>query len=235
MDHIDQKIAINIRIILANFFPLINFYKYSIKDPALDLPDTNDYDIYMVNDHRTNNPKGDVMLKEINADEKKLLSARNPKEYIDLSFKSSLKPGRKAFITRMWLEKTKYTVEDIEYHRNRHPYWKERKLEGNTERTQKRFEEYNYSNGKKIEWDDEMLAKFITMNKKDKKKKYIYKDRELAKHFRCSIATIQHMRRKYNMAIKFLTLNRGTINNKRLLEQLSLGEGTLRAMIKKIR
>lgn len=173
------------------------------------------------------------MKHEFTAEERKLLNAKNPKEYIDLSLKSKLSSGRKAAITRYWLEKKKYTVEDIQYARNRHPYWKLRKMEGTAKRNQVRFLDHDYSSGVNIVWNTHRIEQFINSNKKDKKGNYIYKDWELAKHFKCSIAAVQHLRRKYNMSIRIIQGRKETITMKRLVESMIKGENILRAMKKK--
>ena len=165
-------------------------------------------------------------------EEKKLLQAKNPTDYINRSLDLDIPSGRKAYVTRHWLDKTGYSVEDIKYHRNRHPYWKEKKMKGSAERTALRFAEHDYSSNKVIMWDEKMLRKFIDNNKKDKLGKYIFKDWELAKKFKCTIATIQHLRRKYNMSTSYITNNIGKVTEKRLMEHLKLGEGTLRKMNK---
>lgn len=165
--------------------------------------------------------------------EKLLLAAKSPREYIDKSLRSDISPGRKAFITRHWLEKKKYTIEDIKYARNRHPYWKEKKMEGTAERNVARAREHNYGNGNNIIWDDGLIMDFISANKKDNTGNYINKDWELAKEFECTIPAIQHMRRKFNMAEKIIMVASGKITVKRLLDYLKYGEGALRKMMKK--
>jgi hypothetical protein len=173
------------------------------------------------------------MNTEFSKKEKILLTARNPKEYIDRSLKSNISPGRKAFITRRWLEKKRYTIEDIKYARNRHPFWKGKKMEGTAERNAARTIEHNYGTGKNILWDDDLILEFIEANKKDKNGNYLKRDWELAKEFKCTIPAIQHMRRKFNMAVKIITVSSGNITKKRLLDHLKYGESTLRKMKKK--
>ncbi len=172
------------------------------------------------------------MSETFSSNENILLRAKNPEDYINKSLKSNISPGRKAYITRLWLKKTGYTAKDLAYCRNRHPYWKAQKLNGNNDRIQKRLRDYNFSKGRKQIWDEELLDKFLKMNKKDRNNNYLYKDRELAQYFHCSIATIQHMRRKYNMAIKYISRKIGKVTQKRLLHYLRLGEGSLRKMLR---
>ncbi|HOW81352.1 MAG TPA: hypothetical protein PK573_02225 [Spirochaetota bacterium] len=167
--------------------------------------------------------------------EKNLLKAKNPRDYIDKSLKNKISPGRKAFVTRHWLDKTRYTIDDIKYARNRHPYWKAKKMEGTAERNAIRTKEHDYSKGDNIIWDEKLVHKFIERNKKDKQGKYIIKDWELAKEFRCTIPAIQHMRRKYNMAVRLIASSSGSITAKKLMEYLMLGESMLRNMQKKKR
>ena len=135
------------------------------------------------------------MNTELTKNDKMLLTAKNPKEYIERSLKSNITPGRKAFITRHWLEKKKYTIEDIKYARNRHPYWKEKKMEGTAERNAARSIEHNYGTGNNILWDDSLILEFMEANKKDKMGNYINRDWELAKQ-----TPTQNLRYKMKMA-----------------------------------
>lgn len=136
---------------------------------------------------------------------KKLLSAKNPEQYIDLSIKSKIPSGIKGKITKAWLEKTGFTVDDIEYARNRHPYWKELKGRGGIERNKERMSHYNFAhNDNNANWDDETIKKFLELNKKDKSGKYLSRDHELAEIFQSSIPTIQYWRRKQNLIKKIL-------------------------------
>jgi hypothetical protein len=167
--------------------------------------------------------------------EKNLLKAKNPKEYIDKSLKNRISPGRKAYVTRHWLEKTRFTIDDIKYARNRHPYWKAKKMEGTAERNAVRTKEHDYSKGDNIIWDDKLVHRFVEMNKKDKLGRYVTKDWELARDFKCTIPAIQHMRRKYNMTVRILSSSKTGITTKKLMEYLMLGESTLRNMAKKKR
>ena len=164
-----------------------------------------------------------------------LLKARNPKDYNEKSLRYGITPGRKAFVTRHWLEKTKFTIDDIKYARNRHPYWKSKKMEGTAERNAIRTKEHNYSQGDNITWDKKLINRFIEKNKKDKSGKYLNKDWELARDFECTIPAIQHMRRKYNMAIKIIAASQGKLTSKKLMDYLMMGESTLRSMKKKKR
>ncbi len=169
------------------------------------------------------------MNPEFTKEEKKLFNSRDPKDYINKSLKLEIPPGRKAFVTRHWLGKTGYNADDLEYFRNRHPYWKSKKMQGTVERNILRSKEHNYGDGKRKEWDETLIKEFISLNKKDKTRNYTHKDWELARHFKCTIAAIQHMRRKYNMA-ETIIASQGKMTSKKLVSYLMLGEGTLRRM-----
>jgi hypothetical protein len=129
----------------------------------------------------------------VNPKVKKLLSAKTPEEYIDNSVKSSLSQREKARTTKMWLEKTDFTIEDISYARNRHPYWKAIKQKNHQYRTRKRFSDFNYSTGNSQPWTNELLKQFLDVNDK-------ITDRELAKQFKRSLPSIQAIRRRVNLA-----------------------------------
>jgi len=175
------------------------------------------------------------MEPEFNTEEKKLYRAKTPKEYIEKSLTLDIPPGRKAYVTRYWLKKTGYTTEDIKHARNRHPYWKSKKMEGTAERNVARSIEHNYGDGSNLEWSKDMIVDFIRHNKKLKNGRYQYRDWELARHFKCTIPTIQHMRRKTNMAEKIISATLGNVTEKRLVTHLELGENTLRKMMKQAR
>ena len=94
------------------------------------------------------------------------------------------------------MERTGYAREDILYARNRHPYWRKKKMEGSVERTRRRLEAHNYSGGRSIPWSRERVEEFLSLNGKGRDGRYERKDWELAEHFGSSIPSIQYMRRK---------------------------------------
>ncbi len=129
--------------------------------------------------------------------EKIILDSRTPDEYVDNSLKSKLTPAEKAALARVWMQQTGFTKEDILHARNRHPYWKKKKMEGADERTQRRLAMHDYTKGKTVVWDQRKLQEFLELNKKDASGRYVHKDWELAKRFGTTIPSIQYMRRKY--------------------------------------
>lgn len=169
----------------------------------------------------------------MNKEEQKLFNSKTPHEYIDNSLKVKLSPGRKAHITKLWLEKKKnYSIEDIQYARNRHPYWKSRKMQGSYERNEQRRMEHDYSSNLKLDWDRDAVMEFIAMNKKDERGRYEHKDFELAKHFRTSIPSIQHYRRKYNMAMVLMEREGLKPTGKRIYDYINQSESILRRLTK---
>ena len=170
--------------------------------------------------------KGTQEIK-MTEDMKKLLSKPTIESYVDYSIKSSLTPAEKRFVTRKWLDKTGHTIEDINYTRNRHPYWKKVKMNGAAERRKTRMEKYDYSNGKQKKWGKDELLKFIDLNPKQA-------DFELAKVFKCSIPSVQGIRRLYNLAAKILEFE-GKGKSKPAMHKLMLiNEKALREMYKKM-
>jgi hypothetical protein len=125
-----------------------------------------------------------------------ILDSRSPDEYIEASLKSRLNPAAKARLAKEWMAKTGYTREDILYARNRHPYWRKKKMEGSVERTRRRLEAHNYSKGTNIPWSRERVEEFLSLNGKDREGRYERKDWQLAEHFGSSIPSVQYMRRK---------------------------------------
>jgi len=155
----------------------------------------------------------------MNREEQKLINSKTPEEYIENSIKCRLPSGRKAFITRLWLEKkAKYTIEDIKHARNRHPHWKKKKMEGSLERNQQRQHDHDYSRGGDITWNEKLIRKFIDLNRKDASGKYVSRDHQLAKKFNTTIPAIQHYRRKYNLTLKILERAGQKPNERRVLE-----------------
>ncbi|TAL32373.1 MAG: hypothetical protein EPN93_16280 [Spirochaetes bacterium] len=173
-------------------------------------------------------------MEKLSAQELKLLQSKNPEQYIENSIKSKLPSGRKAYMARLWMDKTGYSVEDIQRARNRNPYWKEKKMNGSPERNYQRRIDHDYSRGRTgaAVWDEETIKEFIALNKKDKAGRYIRKDFELAKHFKSTIAAIQHYRRKHNMTIRILDASRETPSVKKVYDYICMSEQILRTMLK---
>jgi len=169
----------------------------------------------------------------MNRQEQKLLNSRTPEEYIDNSLKCGLPSGRKAFITRLWLEKKpKYTVRDIQRARNRHPYWKERKMEGGADRNVRRQVNHDYSSGTgDIDWTEKKILRFMDLNAKDRNGRYVHRDHEIARKFRTTIPAVQHYRRKYNLVVKILAKLGARPAGKLVLEFMQKSEKILREEI----
>jgi hypothetical protein len=171
-------------------------------------------------------PKKTEEIK-MTAEMKNLLQKKTVDAYVDYSIKSKLTPAEKRFVTRQWLDKTGLTIEDINYTRNRHPYWKKVKMNGAAERRKTRMEKYDFSGGKHKKWEKDELLKFIDFNPK-------HADFELAKIFKCSIPSIQGVRRLFNLAAKILEFE-GKGKSKPAMHKLMLiNEKALRQMYKKM-
>jgi hypothetical protein len=125
-----------------------------------------------------------------------ILESRTPEDYIDRSLKARLSPAAKAKLARHWMEATGYTKEDILRARNRHPYWKRKKMEGSAERTRRRLAAHDYSAGASVRWDKELVGEFLGLSRKDSEGRYEQKDWQLAERFSATIPSIQYMRRK---------------------------------------
>lgn len=145
--------------------------------------------------------------------EKYLLKSKTPYKFIDNSIKFRIFSGRKAYICKLWLnQKKNFSIKDIEYARNRHPYWKKIK-KGDETKKFLRLKENNYIKKRKLHWKENDLLKFIVMDEKDDSGNYKNKDYELAKIFKSSIPGIQHVRRKINIAMKILDKQQVKKNN----------------------
>jgi hypothetical protein len=174
----------------------------------------------------------DRLLNQANASQvkevKKLLAAKSPDKYIDLSVKSDLPSNIKGVVTREWVKQNGYTIENIKYARNRHPYWKDKKQTNHTERTRKRFEQFNFSGGDNRKWTKDELSEFIKINDK-------FTDRELAEHFTRSIPSIQGIRRRINLGVRILEAQgEKSIKKTSLGKFVKIDEKVLRRELSKI-
>jgi hypothetical protein len=125
-----------------------------------------------------------------------ILESKSPEDYIDRSLKARLSPAAKAKLARLWMESTGYAKEDILRARNRHPYWKRKKMEGSAERTKKRLAEHDYSHGTPVRWNETLVTEFLELNQRGSDGRYEQKDWQLAERFDATIPSIQYMRRK---------------------------------------
>jgi hypothetical protein len=176
--------------------------------------------------------KDGMSKNDMNKQELLLYNSRNPEEYIENSLRCKLPSGRKAYVTRLWLGKKRFTIDDIKKARNRHPYWKKKKMEGSTERNELRRKEHDYSGKRSIDWDEEIVMEFIGMNRKDRSGAYEHKDFELARHFATSIPSIQHYRRKYNMVAAILKKEKATPTAKKIYGYITQSEQKLRNILR---
>jgi len=122
------------------------------------------------------------------------------------------------------MERTGYSKEDILHARNRHPYWKRKKMEGSAERTRQRLTAHDYSGGGSIDWTPERVTTFLELNGKDRAGRYEHRDWEIAEIFGSSIPSIQYMRRKYRRAVEMLGAR---ASKTKLVEYLTLAESVL--------
>ena len=120
----------------------------------------------------------------------------SPEDYIDRSLKARISPAAKAKLARLWMESTGFAKEDILRARNRHPYWKRKKMEGSAERTKKRLAEHDYSRGASVRWNEALVTEFLELNQRGSDGRYEQKDWQLAERFDATIPSIQYMRRK---------------------------------------
>lgn len=165
----------------------------------------------------------------LRAQMQKLVSAKTPAEYIERSLKVKLTVPQKGYVTRLWLEKTGYTVKDIEYARNRNPYWKKLKSEGSLERNEKRFKMHDYREKKRkkivaVEWNDDNLRSFIELTGK-------MADWQLAERFSTTIPAINHLRRKYNVAVRLLAAVGKPAGARTLVPVMRSSEGVLKRQL----
>jgi len=122
------------------------------------------------------------------------------------------------------MEVTGYSKEDILRARNRHPYWKRKKMEGSAERTRRRLAAHDYSGGGSVPWDQALVTQFLGLNRKGPDGHYEQKDWQLAERFGATIPSIQYMRRKYS---KVESLLGGRASQSKVVEYLLRAESVL--------
>jgi len=167
-------------------------------------------------------------MKDIryNKVEEKILSAATAEEYIDLTLKSQLSAGRKGSLCREWRKRSGRSIKDVMEARNKHPYWKKKKVEKSLERTKDRIKAHDYSKGKPVIWTKDLVTKFIEMNKIAPNGKYENADSKLAEYFKTTLPSIQYMRRKNRAALSLL----GAKSSKdKLLEVMLRAEMVIKA------
>ncbi len=160
----------------------------------------------------------------MNKTESTILESKTPEDYIDRSLKARLPPASKAKLARHWMEATGYSKEDILRARNRHPYWKRKKMEGSAERTRRRLAAHDYSSGGSVQWDQALVTQFLDLNRKGQDGRYERKDWQLAERFGATIPSIQYMRRKLSK-VESLLGNRAS--QSKVVEYLLRAESVL--------
>jgi hypothetical protein len=156
--------------------------------------------------------------------EKAILDARTPEDYIEASLRAKIAPATKARLARLWMAQSGFCREDILHARNRHPYWKSKKMEGSAERTRVRLTVHDYSSGTNLVWNTARVGRFLELNGKDKAGRYQHRDWEVAEAFGASIPSIQYMRRKYRRAVEMLGPR---VSKTKLVEYLTFAESVL--------
>lgn len=131
------------------------------------------------------------ITKLIAAQEKYLMEATTPEDWIQRSLEVIVPRGRKSALAGLWLKDRKFTSADLKHARNRHPYWKQIKQNGYKERNKKRWSKFNFLT-KKQKWSEDKIKRFLKVHS-------LYVDRELAEMFETTIPGIQHWRRKLKL------------------------------------
>ena len=158
----------------------------------------------------------------------KLVNSVDSVEYIDRSLELPLSAYEKSLAARDWMKKTGFTIRDIQYARNRHPYWKKRKCAGAGVRSRRRNAEFCKKT--KTRLSDKEIVEFVTMNKKDDNGQYLKKDYELARHFHLSIYGVQHLRRKLNKIHRIFNLMKVKPEKKIIFEYMGYSEKRLHSL-----
>ncbi len=175
-------------------------------------------------------------VKALKPDEKKVMSAKTPEDYVDRMIGVDLTQGEKQRLSRMWQKKTGYTAADIAHARNRHPYWRKRKAEGNLERTKRRLKFYNVDRPYHpfSLADDDLLTTFLSMNKRDRDGRYKNKDYEIARSLNIKLTSVQCLRRKYNLITRIVAVKDIKPTSANYRRYMRFGEKRLRDMAREL-
>lgn len=169
--------------------------------------------------------------------EKEVLAAKTPEDYIERTLNSEIPRGRKTVLCKQWKEKTGYSTDDIQYARNRHPYWKQKKMKGWKERNQKRWDEHNYRGSKPqrgVSFDTERINQFYDLNKKKRDGSYTYRDWEIAREMEITIPAVQHWRRKQTLVYKLLDVLGKKHTKNTVLKYMQRHENGLRKELQEV-
>jgi len=161
----------------------------------------------------------------------KLLSAKNPKEFIELMVKSKLSNSEKAYASHEWKRIRGYTAVDLRKARSKNKSWKLKQKKYARRYRDKRLEEHNYlrSASSKHKWNSTELQKFYKLNSAGKT------DAELAKIFRTSIPAVYSVRRKFSMAKSILIGMRKNPTSSALIEKAIGSESNLRLELRSLK
>lgn len=168
---------------------------------------------------------------------KQILNSKNPDEYVERTLNSDLTRGEKISLAREWQKLSGFTGEDIKAAREQHPYYKEKRREGSSQRIAERISQHNYSKTKSTrtkEYSADEISIFLDLNKKDKKGRYIHRDWEIAKEMKTTIPAVQHWRRKYNLIVKIAEKEGTKVTKAFVKKMMKNHEKGLRKMYKEM-
>lgn len=154
-----------------------------------------------------------------------ILKIKELEKAVEFVTDSKLSKFHKSLLRKAWLHENGVNHVEWEKARNRNARYKEVKSKGADHRNFERRMKYNYnsSNHRKKVWTIEEFSLFINMNKNTK-------DRILAQHFSTTLAGVQGVRRKINMAEKI----QEKMPNMSILELTCSSENTLRKRLKEL-
>lgn len=154
-----------------------------------------------------------------------LLKLSEIEKAVDYVTKSRLNKFQKNLLRRAWLNANKkFTMKDWERARNRHPHYKRLKRGMASQlRNSNRRKKHDYKkvSGKKV-WPRKELSLFLKINETST-------DITLARHFHTTIASVQGVRRKINLAAKIVADHLPKMS---ILELIMSSEQTLRKIVK---
>ena len=169
-------------------------------------------------------------------DEKKVMAAETPEEYVDRMIDVTLSQGEKQRLSRVWQKRTGYSAADIAHARNRHPYWRKRKAEGNLERTKRRLKAYDVQRPYHpfSLADEDLLNTFLTMNKRSRDGRYQNKDYEIARKLNIKLTSVQCLRRKYNLITRIVAMKNIKPSAANYRRYMKFGEKRLRDLSREL-
>jgi hypothetical protein len=176
-----------------------------------------------IDKNKANKKMESKMDRKTQQERARLLSAKTVEDYLEILAKSKLQRGLKGSVTKEWLKEHNMTMKDLATQRKKHPFWKKQKTKGALERQLERQKLYNFKKGEglRVEWNPKKLQKFLELNPR-------LADWQLAKEFKTTLPSVNHIRRKIKYATAILQKSGKRIRNEELIFHIARSERILK-------